>query len=94
MRKVTITINLFVFAESDGGRHDDVEYGPRPLEALGTQPISEDEDELQLSPLKIKQTEASKSIKIATISKVALFFAIYCPARSSSCLVNIYWILG
>ncbi|EJD75745.1 G-patch domain-containing protein [Loa loa] len=56
--------------KSDGGRHDDVEYGPRPVEALGTQPISEDEDELQLSPLKIKQTKASKSIKIATISKV------------------------
>ncbi|VDO50167.1 unnamed protein product [Onchocerca flexuosa] len=56
--------------KTDGGRHDNVEYGPRPLEALGTQPISDDEDELQLSPLKIKQTEASKSIKIATISKV------------------------
>ncbi|VDK72969.1 unnamed protein product [Onchocerca ochengi] len=57
-------------AESDGNRHDNVEYGPRPLEALGTQPISDDEDELQLSPLKIKQTETSKSIKIATISKI------------------------
>ncbi|CAG9537543.1 unnamed protein product [Cercopithifilaria johnstoni] len=56
--------------KSDDSRHDDVEYGPRPLEALGTQPISEDEDELLLSPLKIKRTETSKSIKIATISKV------------------------
>uniref|UniRef100_A0A915Q2L8 G-patch domain-containing protein n=1 Tax=Setaria digitata TaxID=48799 RepID=A0A915Q2L8_9BILA len=55
--------------KSDCGRHDDVEYGPRPLEVLGTQPISDDEDELQLSPLKIKQAEASKSIKITAISK-------------------------
>ncbi|VBB29312.1 unnamed protein product [Acanthocheilonema viteae] len=56
--------------KTDDSRHDNIEYGPRPLEALGTQPISEDEDELQLSPLKIKHTEASKSIKIVTISKV------------------------
>ncbi|VDK69831.1 unnamed protein product [Litomosoides sigmodontis] len=56
--------------KNDGSRHDDIEYGPRPLEALRTQPISEDEDELQLSPLKIKRTEVSKPIKIATISKV------------------------
>lgn len=73
-------ILLFVreFVENDGSRHDDVEYGPRPLEALRTQPISEDEDELQLSPLKIKPTEAAKSIKIATISKVNSFPTMYC----------------
>uniref|UniRef100_A0AAF5PZX5 G-patch domain-containing protein n=1 Tax=Wuchereria bancrofti TaxID=6293 RepID=A0AAF5PZX5_WUCBA len=59
-----------IIPKNDSAKHDDVEYGPRPVEALGTQPISEDEDELQLSPLKVKQTEASKFIKIATISKV------------------------
>nr|CTP81759.1 Bm3008, isoform a [Brugia malayi] len=66
----TTDVVSHIIPKNDGARHDDVEYGPRPVEALRTQPISEDEDELQLSPLKVKQTEASKLIKIATISKV------------------------
>lgn len=63
------------FAEAgDNYRHNDngAEYGPRPLKPFGPQPISDDDDELQLAPLKSQSSKAAKPIRIATISKASL----------------------